>query len=176
MSQGNKFWLWVRRLVLYPLAVGFSFMLGVTITVTIALVAPDCRIARVVLASGAHPDTHINLSVHYGDINGGPDLKKVLWDGPFADSGPILIPFGLHNEGGFRIEVKYPGEAEPRVKEAGYIAGLGSTHYFFVGKKEIGYDLSIGGVFANQREIAIFGLPAWIVLMGTDRLSCMDGS
>ena len=175
MSQGNKFWLWVRRLLLYPLAAGFSFMLGVIITVTIALVATDCRITRVVLASGAHPDTHINLSVHYSGIYGGPDLKKVLWDGPFGDSGPLLFPFGLRTNGAFRIEVKDPGESEPRVKEAGYIAGFGNTHFFFVGKKEIVYD-RVGVVFAQQPEIAIFVLPAWFALMATDRLSCMDGS
>ena len=176
MSQGNKFWLWVRRLVLYPLAVGFSLVLAVTIAVTIALVAPDCRSSRVVLVSGAHPETHITLSALYGGINGGPDLNKILWDGPLGHDTPIVIPFELPGEGGFRIEVKYPGVSEPRVKEAGYITGDGSTHYFFVGKKEIGYEVTIGGVFANQREIAIIGLPTWMLLMGTDRLSCMNGS
>ena len=176
MSQGNKFWLWMRRLLLYPLAAGFSFMLGVIIAVMIVLVAPDCRFARVVLASGAHPDTHITLSVLYSDINRGPDLNKVLWDGPFGDSGPILFPFGLHNDGSFRIEVKDPDESEPRVKEAGYLSGLVSTHYFFVGKKEIVYEDSGSAVFANHGEIAIFGLPVGLVLMGIDRLSCMDGA
>ena len=75
MSQGNKFWLWVRRLLLYPPAAGFSFMLGVMITVIIALVATDCRIARVVLASGAQPDAHITLSALYSNLYDGPDLK-----------------------------------------------------------------------------------------------------
>ena len=175
MSQGNNFWLWVQRLLLYPPAAGFSFMLGVIIAVMIVLVAPDCRFARVVLASGAHPDTHITLSVLYSDINDGPDLNKVLWDGSFGDSGPILFPFGLHNNGSFRIEVKDPGESEPRVKEAGYLSGLVSTHYFFVGKKKIVYEDSGSAVFANHEDITIFGLPAWMILMGTDRLSCMDG-
>ena len=172
MSQGNKFWLWARRLVLYPLAVGFSIVLAVTV----ALVARDCPISRVVLVSGAHPDAHITLSAHYGDINGGLYLKKILWEGPLGISGPILIPFELPNEGKFRIEVKDPGESEPRVKEAGYITGDASTHYFFVGKKEIGYEVASGGVFANQKEIVIFGLPTWMVLKGTYPLSCMDGS
>ena len=172
MSQGNKFWLWVRRLVLYPLAAGFSIMLAVII----ALIAPDCRVTRVVLASGAHPDAHITLSALYGDINGGPYLNKLLWDGPLKTPDPILIPFNLPSEGGFRIEVKDPGESEPRVKETGYIMRDGSTHYFFVGKKEIIYEVTFGGVFANQREIALFGLPTWMVVLGTYRLSCLDGS
>ena len=176
MSQGNKFWLWVRRLLLYPPAAGFSFMLGVMITVIIALVATDCRIARVVLASGAQPDAHITLSALYSNLYDGPNLKKVLWDGPFGDSGPILFPFGMITNGSFRIEVKDPGESEPRVKEAGYFTGLGSTHYFFVGKKEIIYEDTNRGVFQNPLENDIYGTLTWMVLAGTDRLSCMDGS
>ena len=76
------------------------------ITVIIALVATDCRIARVVLASGAQPDAHITLSALYSNLYDGPDLKKVLWDGPFGDSGPILLPFGMIANGSFRLD--YP--------------------------------------------------------------------
>ena len=53
--------------------------------------------------------------------------------------------------------------------------GKVSTHYFFVGKKEIVYEDSGSAVFANHEYITNFGLPAWMILMGTDRLSCMDG-
>ena len=38
------------------------------------------------------------------------------------------------------------------------------------------YEDSGSAVFANHEDITIFGLPAWMILMGTDRLSCMDGS
>ena len=174
MSQGSKFWLWVRRLLLYPLAVGFSIVLAVLI----AMLAPDCKISRVVLGSGADPDSHIILAVENSYYDDKPKFRKILWDGPLGLSCPVLIPFDFFypGDGTLTIEVKYPGNPVPIVLRDGYVTGDGTTHYFFVGKKEIIYEVTNGGLFANQKEIAIFGLPTWLLLLGTYRLSCMDGS
>ena len=135
---------WPRRILCF---LGGAAALFMVVVVTHGL--SECRTARVILASSAHPDTVIRLDLVYKPMGAERPIHKRLWTGPLR-ADPMLLPFRYKGESSLRIEVDDPGPGDVRASHNGYITAPGSTHYYFIGPNDIVHSESFSGYFRRR--------------------------